>query len=208
MMRRAANGSSCTQIRLLSVPERSGTDFAIIPYQNELAREWSRSNDGQEPDDLLISIHPTGVCRSMLCGSAPRQRASGTPRTTPRSPFLKPKSLRPPQIWARGSASNRPVDRDLDDEGRGRRPEPIRWPVIFFLGWQTQRETRPIHGHLTSRTRRLGAVLGAFATLVSCARERAAGSRAGLQRAWRSARPGRAPVCRSPSSTSRPLTMT
>ena len=79
----------------------------------------------------FLRIHPTGDSRFKMLESAPRQRASGLPRTTPRSPFLKTKA--PGVFWHAGVfATNRPVDRILNNQGRGGCLGSVLWPVFYL----------------------------------------------------------------------------
>jgi hypothetical protein len=80
----------------------------------------------------FVRSHPTGDSRFKMLGSAPRQRASGLPRTTPRSPFLEPEA---PGVFGHAGvfATNRPVDRILNNQGRGGCLGSVLWPVFYFL---------------------------------------------------------------------------
>ena len=83
------------RLELASLPGRihSGTRFAIVHIR---VQQRDKINKKRLEFKLaainFIRSHPTGDSRFKMLGSAPRQRASGLPRTTPRSPFLKPKT--------------------------------------------------------------------------------------------------------------------
>jgi hypothetical protein len=78
----------------------------------------------------LVGVHPTGDSRFKTLGAAPRQRASGLPRTTPRSPFLKPIAS---GVHGHSGvyATNRPVDRILNNQGRGGCSGSVLWSVFL-----------------------------------------------------------------------------
>ena len=75
--------------------DHSGIRFAIVYIR---VQQRDKINKNRLEFKLAVSnferSHPTGESRFKIFEMAPRQRASGLPRTTPRSPFLKPQVLR------------------------------------------------------------------------------------------------------------------
>jgi hypothetical protein len=89
-------GSSARRFRLPVVAcfrkrDHSGIRFAIVHIR---VQQRDKINKNRLEFKLAVSnferSHPTGESRFNMLEMAPRQRASGLPRTTPRSPFLKP----------------------------------------------------------------------------------------------------------------------